>query len=165
MVLKSLGMAICGMLFSGMSFAQNEPASPVPFPKGYRDWTHVKSMVIFDNKHPLFDAFGGIHHIYADNKALKAIRDNKPFENGATIVFDLLEAKDSGGTYTEGKRKFLGVMVWDSKKYAATQNWGWQVFPGGSQKPSLAKLSDQKACATCHLEVKAKHFVFTEYRP
>jgi hypothetical protein len=165
MVLRSLGMILFGLFLSGVTYAQNEPAAPVAYPKGYRDWTHVKSMVIFDSKHPLYNAFGGIHHIYADAKAINALKSNKPFENGSTMVFDLLEAKESGGTYTEGKRKFIGVMVWDAKKYAKTQNWGWQVFANDTQKPSLAKLSDQKACATCHLEVKAKHFVFTEYRP
>lgn len=44
-----------------------EPAAegskkPVPYPDSYRDWTHVKSMVI-QAGHPLYDAFGGIHHV------------------------------------------------------------------------------------------------------
>jgi hypothetical protein len=32
--------------------------SEVPYPEGYRDWRHVKSMVISEG-HPLYDAFGG----------------------------------------------------------------------------------------------------------
>ena len=32
----------------------------VPYPDGYRDWHHVKSMVI-EEGHPLYSAFGGIH--------------------------------------------------------------------------------------------------------
>ena len=32
----------------------------VPYPEGYRDWHHVKSMVI-EEGHPLYNAFGGIH--------------------------------------------------------------------------------------------------------
>ena len=39
----------------------------VPYPSSYRDWQHVKSMVI-DEGHPLFGAFGGIHHLYANPK-------------------------------------------------------------------------------------------------
>lgn len=35
----------------------------VPYPAGYRDWYHVKSMVIQEGN-SLFAAFGGIHHIY-----------------------------------------------------------------------------------------------------
>lgn len=41
----------------------------VPYPEEYRGWHHVKTMVI-DEGHPLYEAFGGIHHIYANPKAL-----------------------------------------------------------------------------------------------
>jgi len=37
--------------------------SKVSYPKGFRNWYHVKSMVIMPG-HPLADPFGGIHHIY-----------------------------------------------------------------------------------------------------
>ena len=40
-------------------------SSEVPYPTGYRDWSHIKSMVI-EEGHPLFEAFGGIHHIEVD---------------------------------------------------------------------------------------------------
>ena len=43
-------------------------APPVAYPEGYRQWTHVKSMVIQPG-HALYDAFGGIHHLYANAKA------------------------------------------------------------------------------------------------
>ena len=63
----------------------------VPYPAGYRDWHHVKSMVI-DKGHPLYEAFGGIHHLYANPKAVAGYKSGK-FPDGAIIVFDLLEAK------------------------------------------------------------------------
>ncbi len=63
----------------------------VPYPDGYRQWTHVKSMVI-QKGHPLYEAFGGIHHIYANEKALRAMQAGKPYPDGAVLVFDLLEA-------------------------------------------------------------------------
>jgi hypothetical protein len=37
-------------------FAQEKKG--VSYPTGYRDWAHVKSMLIFDQKHPLFNPFG-----------------------------------------------------------------------------------------------------------
>jgi cytochrome c553 len=40
-------------------------AAPVPYPRGWRQWTHVKSMTI-NPGHALHDAFGGIHHLYAN---------------------------------------------------------------------------------------------------
>ena len=47
-------------------------AADVAYPEGYRDWHHVKSMVIQPG-HGLYDAFGGIHHLYANNKAVKGL--------------------------------------------------------------------------------------------
>jgi hypothetical protein len=48
----------------------------VPYPTGYRDWHHVKSMLI-EQGHPLFDAFGGIHHLYANPAALEGYQSGR----------------------------------------------------------------------------------------
>jgi hypothetical protein len=147
--------------------ATDDPAKKVDFPKNYRDWKHVKSMVIFSDKHPLFDAFGGIHHIYANPKAMKGLTSpSHKFPDGAAFAFDLKEAKESTGAYVEGNRKFVATMVKDSKKYAETEGWGWQAWEGGDiKKPVLKSHHDQKVCATCHKDVNSKGFVFTEYVP
>lgn len=50
----------------------------VAYPKGYRDWMHVKSMVI-ESGHPLYEAFGGIHHLYANEKAIEGYRGGGTF--------------------------------------------------------------------------------------
>ena len=148
-----------------VSAAVAEPAHPVKFPKEYRHWKHVKSMVIFDNKHPLFGAFAGIHHVYVNDLAYKAMIGNTDYPKGATFAFDLLGIKESNGAYVEDERKFVAVMVRDAEKFKDTQGWAWQVFVKG--KPTELGVADrtaQKACATCHLEVGAKHFVFTNWR-
>jgi len=49
---------------------------PRPYPEGHRNWTHVKSMVI-EKGHPLYEAFGGIHHLYANKQALEGYRSGK----------------------------------------------------------------------------------------
>lgn len=152
-----------------MSFtiaATAEPVHPVKFPKEYRRWTHVKSMVIFDSKHPLFGAFAGIHHVYVNDSAYKAMTEKTDYPKGATFAFDLLEIKESNGAYVEGGRKFIAVMERDADKYKDTQGWAWQVFVKGNPKElGVADRAAQKACATCHLEVGAQHFVFTNWRP
>src|SRR5258708_7022344 len=95
----------CSLLVGGVVFA-DEALAPVPFPTGYRDWKHVKSMAIVSEKHPLFAAFGGIHHIYINKTGLPALKGKKGnFPNGTVIVFDLLEHADASGAMTEGKRK------------------------------------------------------------
>jgi hypothetical protein len=52
-----------------------DPA-PVPYPEGYRHWVHVKSMTI-NQGHALYDAFGGIHHLYANKKAEQGYKSGK----------------------------------------------------------------------------------------
>lgn len=103
----------------------------VPYPEGYRDWHHVKSMVI-DNGHPLYEAFGGIHHLYANPQAVAGYKAGK-FPDGAIIVFDLLEANSADHAVTEGARKVVGVMHKDANKYAATGGWGFEGFGGGDR--------------------------------
>jgi hypothetical protein len=146
--------------------AAGKPAVAVAFPKDYRTWTHVKSMVIYNDKHELFGAFGGIHHVYANKKALAALKNKTDFPNGSTLVLDLLALGDSPGAYAEGQRKLIGVITRDMAKYKDTSGWGWQAFVGGDpNQPALKTAAEQKACDTCHQQVGAKHFVFSDYRP
>ena len=134
----------------------------VKYPEGYRDWTHVKSMVI-QQGHPLFGTFGGIHHIYANDKALKALKQNKPYPNGAVFAFDLLEAPSADSAITEGNRKVLGVMEKDSKAFAGTGGWGFEAFKGDTRDRAVTNPMD---CFGCHqAQVAETGFVFSKYRP
>lgn len=142
-------------------FAQEKKG--VSYPTGYRDWTHVKSMLIFDQKHPLFNPFGGLHHIYVNAKGLSAYKKGGTFPDGTLIVFDLLEANMDQGAYIEGPRKFIGVMQKDSKKFKGTGGWGFDAFEKDT-KNSFVKDSG-KECFNCHVSQKEKDYVFSNYRP
>ena len=87
------------LIISTLVFAQGkEEKGKVAYPTGYRDWAHVKSMLIFDSKHPLLNPFGGLHHIYGSAKGLSAYnKDSEKFPDGTVIVFDLLEANRRPG--------------------------------------------------------------------
>ena len=146
---------------SGIAAAA-DPA-PVPYPKGYRDWHHVKSMVI-NPGHSLYDAFGGIHHLYANKAAIKGYQTGK-WPDGAVITFDLLDAKSADSTVTEGKRKVLGVMHRDAKKYAATGGWGYEGFKGDSMTERAVGANAASACHQCHTAQKDAGFVFSTLRP
>lgn len=135
----------------------------VPYPTGYRQWTHVKSMVI-QQGHPLADAFGGIHHIYANDKAMQGYRKGGPFADGAVIVFDLLEARSGGGAIEEGPRKVVGVMVKDAKRWKATGGWGFEGFKGDSTTERAVGADAKTACFDCHTQQKAHDFVFSTWR-
>jgi hypothetical protein len=137
-------------------------ADPVPYPEGYRAWTHVKSMLI-NPGHPLYDAFGGIHHLYANKAALAGYRKGA-FADGSVIVFDLLEAKSADHAVQEGARKVVGVMRKDAKRYAATGGWGFEGFKGDSKTERAVGGNAAQACFGCHTSQKDRDFVFSTYR-
>jgi hypothetical protein len=137
-------------------------AQDVPYPMGYRDWHHVKSMVI-NPGHPLYEAFGGIHHLYANKAALKGYAGGT-FPDGAVIVFDLLEAKTADNAVTEGPRKVVGVMHKDAKKYGATGGWGFEGFKGDSHTDRAVGANAAKACFECHTSQKSRDYVFSSAR-
>ena len=134
----------------------------VPYPQGYRDWTHVKSMVIQPG-HPLHEAFGGIHHLYANKAAMQGYAKGR-FPDGAVIVFDLLEAKSADNAIQEGARKVVGVMQKDSKKFAATGGWGFEGFKGDSKTERAVGANAATACYQCHTSRKDNDFVFSTTR-
>lgn len=136
--------------------------APVPYPEGYRDWTHVKSMVI-EKGHPLYDAFGGIHHLYANRQALQGYRSGK-FPAGSVIVFDLLEAKAGGSAVQEGARKVVGVMHKDPAKWKDTGGWGFEGFKGDSKSERAVGGNAAGACFQCHTARQDRDFVFSTYR-
>lgn len=137
-------------------------ADPVPYPEGYRDWTHVKSMVIKPG-HALYDAFGGIHHLYANEQALQGYETGS-FPDGAVIVFDLLEAHDADNAVQEGARKIVGVMVKDAAAYADTGGWGFEGFKGGSMTERAVGDAAASACFECHTSQAERDYVFSSFR-
>jgi Cytochrome P460 len=151
-------LVVGSMIVTGIATA----ADAVPYPEGYRAWMHVKSMVI-NAGHPLYDAFGGIHHLYANKKAEQGYRAGK-FPDGAVIVFDLLEAKSADNTVQEGARKVVGVMRKDAKKYKATGGWGYEGFKGDSKTERAVGANAATACHQCHTAQKDKDFVFSALR-
>jgi len=137
-------------------------AAPVPYPDGYRQWTHVKSMTI-NQGHALYDAFGGIHHLYANKKAEQGYRTGR-FADGSVIVFDLLEANAADNVVQEGTRKVLGVMHKDARKYKDTGGWGFEGFKGDSKTDRAVGRNAASACFECHIAQKDKDFVFSTFR-
>jgi Cytochrome P460 len=136
--------------------------APVPYPAGYRDWHHVKSMVI-NQGHPLYQSFGGIHHIYANKAAVEGYKKGK-FPDGAVIVFDLLDAKSADNAVTEGGRKVVGVMHKDAKKYKDTGGWGYEGFAKDSATERAVGKNAATACHQCHTSQKDKDYVFSTLR-
>ncbi|MDT8439966.1 MAG: cytochrome P460 family protein [Wenzhouxiangellaceae bacterium] len=146
------------LALGSVSTAQAE----VPWPEGWRDWHHVKSMVIQPG-HPLHAAFGGIHHLYANDKALEGYRSGT-FPDGAVIAFDLLEAEDGGNALVEGERKVLGVMHKDAARWSDTGGWGFEGFGGGDPDTRVVGENAYDACFACHQPQAESDFVFSRLR-
>lgn len=148
-------------ILAGTAGLGEEVKYRVSYPEGYQEWTRVKSMLI-QKGHPLYEQFGGLHHIYANDKALQAMWRDEPYSNGAVLVFDLLEATEQGNSIVEGKRKLIGAMERDSYRFSETANWGFEAFQGDTRK---RLVTDPKTeCFSCHTSQKKTHYVFSNYR-
>ncbi len=144
-----------------LSFTFKPSNKEVAYPEGYRSWTRVKSLVITEG-HSHYKDFGGFHHVYANNKALSSLKDGKSFEKGSVLVFDLMEERVEYNTITEGKRKVIGVMVKDPKRFPETDGWGFEDFMDGD--PDQRSVTDMKRqCFECHKIKKANDYVFSNY--
>jgi hypothetical protein len=127
----------------------------------YRGWMHVKTTLV-GPQNPGFASNGGLHHFYANEKGVAGYRTGE-FPDGAVLIDDLLETKEiaTPGVTIEGPRRRLAVMVKNSRRYAETGGWGFEIFAGDSQTGSLS-AERRAACFACHQ--KAKNAVFSELR-
>lgn len=135
----------------------------VDYPHGYRNWTHVKSLIL-EPGHPLYESFGGLHHLYANDRAMKGYRSGK-FPDGAVIVFDLLDVDKAGNAIAEGPRKIVGVMQRDARRFKETGGWGFEGFAKGDPKQRVVGDQAKGACFACHAEQAAgTGYVFSAWR-
>ena len=135
----------------------------VAYPEGFRKWAHVKSQIVNDT-HPRYESIGGIHHIYANEKAVEGYKTKK-FPEGSIIVFDLLEARLKDGSLNEGKRRWIGVMEKESNKYKSTGGWGYENFSGNSKTDRKVLVNGNITnCFSCHQPKAASDYVFSSLR-
>ena len=150
------------ILMTGLlSCAGDAKESVIPYPENYREWKHIKSMLI-QKGHPLADPFAGMHHIYANEAAADGYKNGK-FKDGSVIVFDLLDVKDENHAVHESERKLIGVMVKSSENYGKTGGWAFEGFSGDSRSRRLV-TDGGRSCFSCHASQEEQDFVFSKYR-
>ena len=158
--------AVAVTLAVAVTTTARETTTAVAFPTGYRSWQHVRTIVV-GPEHPSFAGRGGIHHYYANAKAVEGYRTGT-FPNGSVIVDEGVLTKDgegrSRGVVFEADRRSLDVMVKDVKAYPDTGGWGYEHFDGAAVAPTLT-AEKRKACFECHSNGGERDSVFTRIRP
>ena len=139
--------------------------SEVPYPEGFRSWQHVKSIVI-GPEHKSFANRGGIHHYYANEKAMEGYRTGK-FPNGSVIVDEGVFTKDgegdAKGILLEGDRRALDVMAKNDSFYKETGGWGFEHFDRNDKTGSLM-AGARAQCGACHSRAKDGGYVYSMVR-
>ena len=159
---KSMLMLLATAVCAGGFSLRAQRDDTAPFPKEFRKWAHVKSVLVGPQS-AAFATEGGIHHIYANDKALEGY-DTGKFPDGSVIVYDLLETKEMAGNTIEGPTRRVDVMAKQRELYRATGGWEFMSFPGGNPTDGKLTAERQAACATCHADRKDRDFVFSEFR-
>jgi hypothetical protein len=94
--------------------------------------------------------------------------NGKPFPDGSKMVKIHWNPKKSAEapapTTIPDMLKNVDVMVRDSKRFAASGNWGYGQFNYDVATGNFTPEGEGAACgAACHTIVKAKDYVFTAY--
>ena len=137
------------------------PVVPVPYPDGYRAWTHVKANVI-GPAHKDFATQGGFQHIYANAEAMTGYR-TRAFPEHSVVVFEWLEMTERDGAFAEGPRRQVDVMMKDARRFSETGGWGFQRFMKDSRTEVAASPSPRQ-CFACHAQMKKDDLVLSTYR-
>jgi Cytochrome P460 len=158
---------------SGQSDGEPAPIYGIKIPSGYRDWPLISIS-------HLAATGGNLKQVRAqlgNDIAIKAFREGKlPFPDGTIIA-----ALHWNEASSDENNKVLAIgfpgaglqssiagspvnvqfMIKDSKKYAATDGWGFADFTNG--KPGSEALHN--TCFACHQPAKDGDYVFTRYAP
>jgi len=128
----------------------------ISLPKGWRNFVHVKSMVIPDKNHGLY----GFHHVYVNQKGIRTLKEGGSYPEGTIFVgvfYDVVTDKD--GSINQGKKLFYVCM---KKDKAATETGGWRYAAFGPDGKYLEK-DVKKECYDCHTAVKDSDYIFSKY--
>jgi cytochrome P460 len=161
-------IGLTGVLISLGAVSAKSVGDDVRFPNGFRDWFVVNSMIVTKDS-PISGQIGGMHIIYVNAKGLPTLKKGGPlpYPDGTVFADDVHEFSVKDGSYVEGTKKAVTVMVKDAKKYPSTGGWGFQVWAGGDpSKPLLPDVAHSiPACFTCHTPQKSQDYTFSTYIP
>jgi hypothetical protein len=149
---------------SGEASAEAAPLFGIKLPAGYRDWRVISVAHEAGNNNDLRAVLG-------NDVAIKAYREQKlPFPDGtiiARLAWSYVPSEENNKVFGRAQSFVAGApinvqfMVKDSKKYAATGGWGFAQFKDGVP----AENAVLAPCFPCHVPIKSRDYVFTQYAP
>jgi Cytochrome P460 len=161
-------LGLTGTLMSSGAATATSPADVVPFPTGFRDWFAVNSMIVTKDS-PVFGQIGGLHMIYVNAKGLPTLKAGGafPYPDGTIFADDVHDFTVKDGSYVEGSKKAVTVMVKDATRYPTTGGWGFQVWAGGDPAKPLVPDAGHatQMCVGCHTPQKARDYTFSTFIP
>jgi hypothetical protein len=161
-------VAVLTLVFPAVVLAGEKsevPSPAVPYPAGFREWRVIKFRIVGPES-KMFATRGGVHFFYANDKAIEGFRAGR-FPNGSAIVEEIVRTTEGDanfkGTFVEGERVGIDVMVKDGTLFKATGGWGFDSFKGdstvGFQPPDV-----RSQCYACHSSKQGRDYVFSEIR-
>ena len=159
--MRKTGVAVVAVA-SGLLVGAAPAETPIAYPDGFRAWTHVSSALVTEAGPP---KYAGIHHIYGNAAAIAGLKTGR-YPDGAVFVYDQWSsAKDGPAAIAPAERKFIDVMVRDSRRFAATDGWGYAEFVGPERTRHAGIDSDPvRACHACHKKLAGPSFVFSRWK-
>ena len=137
-------------------------------PEGYRHWVFVGAPLTPNALNDGKANFPEFHHVYVEEKNLDVYLKTGSFPEGTVFVKELTRVlnstfpdgsrtEPSGRGYFNGEFNGMDVTVKDSKRFAATNGWGFFNF-GHHPLPysDWAKEGSVAECAGCHIAFVAK---------
>jgi hypothetical protein len=146
-------------------------------PAGYREWVFLGAPLTPNALNGGEAAFPEFHNVYVDPAAYAVYARTGELPDGTVIAKELVLLKpadhaDGSSNAVSGRGYFpdafhgMDVMVKDSRRFAATNDWGFFNF-GHHAPPYLerAKPAPAEACAACHIANATRDMMFTTYYP
>jgi len=151
------GIVAFALASLGLTAMAAAAAGEMPFPEGFRTWTHIRSAVIGPAS-AAFARFGGMHSIYANPAAMDGYKSGT-FPEGSVIAFDNHQVFNFQGTDVPTQRRFIDVM----QKRGG--EWRFSEFNGDSKTVRNVDIAQgQQQCAGCHAASKTDH-VYSQFAP
>jgi Cytochrome P460 len=178
-VLIAVGVAMIGSSFLAEpcgraaeaqqdSTAQFDADGKMKLPTGFRAWVFLGAPLTPNGLNNGKAGFPEYHNVYVEKKNVDVYLKTGTFPEGTVLVKELTRVlnptfpdgsrkEPSGRGFFNGEYNGIDASVKDSKRFAATNGWGYFTF-GHHPLPyeETAKESPVTECAGCHLANVAK---------